>query len=291
MESNPSLERDSLERPSPRQVILGLFVIGQLTFLVLSNAISHFQDVQGRIGNRDVNTAIDRVAPGYSSQSGHAWKIADEVSTALRRWAQVTNQPQAWGLFAPRVWQVTGFPAVVLIFTDEPAAGPEFLKLLIRLNQGEGDVPGQLEMLRSENEPLDRYHFLRVGNFRLRRYESNIILYLGRQKDEADASARERWQGSIRDHLRDRGEMIEAYMKWRLSLYQELHPDRPKPQQVVLVERVYAMLPPEDESGACWTGPTILPLARWQPNAERASDNRAIERFNPVTEQFEIIPK
>ncbi len=60
---------------------------------------------------------------------------------------------------------------------------------------------------------------------------------------------------------------------------------------MILVERVFPILPPEDDSGACWHGPTTLPLVRWQPQVNWQSEYRPIERYNPVTERFESIAK
>jgi hypothetical protein len=160
---------------------------------------------------------------------------------------------------------------------------------------------------------VDRLHFFRVGQFRLRRLESYLILYLHRKKKESgteagnqqkgadtdareqeaetDAEAHERWMGAIRDHVNKNADAIHTYMKWRLVQYQARHPDEPMPQQVIFLERVHPMLPPEDTSGAVWSGPTILPLVRWRPGVEAPADQRTIERYNPVTEQFESVAK
>src|SRR5262249_50052643 len=125
---------DAPARPSPRQVMLGVFVLGQLVFLVLSHAIRFGPDAQPRV-ERDpaLAAATHPGAPGYSGKSGYVWQISDEFSTLLRRWAQLTCQPQAWSLFAPNVYKVTGFPAVVLVWGDEPTAEPEFAGTLGRL--------------------------------------------------------------------------------------------------------------------------------------------------------------
>jgi hypothetical protein len=283
-----------LLRPSPRQVILGLFVLWQLVFLIASNLIGLYHDAQGHITGPDLSAAVDRVMPGYTSKRGHSWEITDEFATALRRWAQLTGQPQSWGLFAPNVYHATGFPAVVLLWDDAPTAGPEFVSLMARLNS-DSDKPApatqSADLLPSENEPPDRYHFLRLGRFRLRRLESPLILYLTQKPEETVSEAQKRWASRIQDHVSENADMIETYLKWRFSAYQERHPERPQPKQLVLVERVYSILPPDDASGNCWSERTVLPLARWQPDAHRTSDQRAIERFNPVTDQFEYVPR
>src|SRR5438105_2915746 len=85
--SNVPAEHAAVQRPSPRQVILGLFVIWQLGFLVLSNLISLYQDAQGSLSSseaqanltgRQINAVVDRVTPGFLSKRGHAWEITDE---------------------------------------------------------------------------------------------------------------------------------------------------------------------------------------------------------------------
>ncbi len=328
---------------SPRQVVLGLFILGQLAFLILSNLIGLYQDAQSRI-DPAVATVIDRVVPGYAGQTGHAWKTPDELSTALRRWAQLTGQDQSWSLFAPNVAKVTGFPAVVFVWEDPPTSGAALARtlalwcardgvqaastaVLLQLRPGELEpwparaaapavselaatlpleclafalaardpriappLPG-VELLLSDNEPADPHHFLRVGRFRVRRYESNIILYLARAADESDAEARQRWAKSIREHLDENAEQLRAYLRWRLAVYQRRQPGRQAPRQVILLERTYRILPPDDESGACWDGPRSLPLARWLPGHDGNGGARPLERYNPVTERFEAVTK
>jgi hypothetical protein len=315
-------DRAMAKGSSPRQVVLGLFIVGQLAFLVLSNFIGLYHDAQGRL-SASATLVIDRIAPGYASQSGHAWKVPDEVSTALRRWAQLTGQDQSWSLFAPSVAKVTGFPALLLIFEDEPASAPGIARVLTLLNARDGiqaaaaigllqlrpDAPPaldlasfesnpalvaahpEIDLFLSDNEPDDPHHFLRVGKFRLRRYESGLILYLNQYESETNAEAHERWGSDIRQHVSEYADQLFAYMRWRLAVYQQRHPDRPTPRQVILVERSYFILPPDDETGRTWRGPRTVPLARWQPQATWQNDYRPIERYNPVTRRFEAITR
>ncbi len=117
----------------------------------------------------------------------------------------------------------------------------------------------------------------------------SVCLFVG--DDETVAETRQRWADAIREHVGKNPDALLAYMKWRLAAYQSRHPDRPPPPQVILVERVFPILPPDDDSGACWQGPTTLPLVRWQPQVNWQSEYRPIERYNPVTERFESITK
>jgi hypothetical protein len=321
-------------------VVLGLFVLAQLAFLVLSNLIGLYQDAQPHVP-AEIGAVAERVIPGYTSQGGHGWKIPDELSTALRRWAQLTGQDQNWSLFAPGVAKVTGFPALLLAWDEAPNSAAAIAFPLALLNARDPiqavamvnllDVrPDHLqpaiarvaapvladfaaarpmevvavELARSEvwpaplprtdlflsdNEPRDPNHFLRIGLFRFRRYESNLILYLNRSDDESVGEATERWARSIRDHVADNFDQLQAYLKWRLSVYRQRHPERPAPRQVILVERTYRILPPDDPSGARLDGPRTLPLVRWQPEARWEPTYRSLERYNPVTQTFEPI--
>jgi hypothetical protein len=295
---------------SPRQVVLGIFVVGQLAFLVLSNLIGLYQDAQPRL-DPQIAAVVDRILPGYSTKQGHAWMLVDEASTPLRRWAQLTGQDQSWSLFAPGVAKVTGFPAVQFVWDEVPtsaavvarplsllaATNPLEVAALDLARESVSTPAHPEELFLSDNEPLDRQHFFRVGKFRTRRYESNLIPYLTQRqgdsgdKAETEAEARERWVGYIRDHVNDNGDQMLAYVKWRLAVWQQQHPDRPAPRQVILVERTYTILPPEDATGEVWEGPRTLPLMRWQPQAAWQGGYRPIERYNPVTQQFETMQK
>jgi hypothetical protein len=297
---------------SPRQVVLGLFIVGQLAFLVLYNLIQLCQDAQARL-NSTTAAVVDRIVPGYSKKSGHAWMILDEVYTPLRRWGQLTGQDQSWSLFAPGVAKVTGFPAVRFSWEDAPTSARavacplgllaathplEVAALELAARETPSAAPPQAEeLLLSDNEPANRHHFWRVGRFRTRRYESNLIVYLSRRngdtddKAETQVEAHERWNGSIRDHISENGDQMLAYLKWRLAVWQKQHPDRPAPRQLILVERIYTILPPDDKTGAIWDGPRTLPLMRWQPHAVWQSGYRPIEKYNPVTQQFETMRK
>jgi hypothetical protein len=280
------------QRPTARQVILGLFVVGQLAFLVTANGVAFIQESRSHL-RPAVNAEIERVIPGHVGNSGHTAMFLDEAGTAVKHWADVTGQDQRWALFAPGVWKVTGFPALLLVWEDAATFAPKLAPTLARLDAPDGmeALPPLVVLFPSDNEPGDVRHFARFGRFRVRRYEMQLILYLTPRDDESDTQTRERWDRAIRDHVSPYADLLLAYLKWRLSEYQHRHPDRPPPEQVILVERTWTMLPPEDPSGACWKGPRTLPLARWQPDAEWPAEYRPLERYNPVTERFENVPK
>ena len=155
-------------------------------------------------------------------------------------------------------------------------------------------VPLDVDLFLSDNEPADRRHFTRLGRFRLRRFESYLIPYLTRRDGEAPETpetARVRWADAIRTHVSKNADALFLYLQWRLNAYRERHPERPDPRQVILVERIFAIAPPDDDTGERWRGPTTLPIARWRPHADVPKDCRPIERYNPVTERFEYVLK
>jgi hypothetical protein len=118
--------------PSPRQVLLGLFILFQIAFLVTSNFIGFIQWAPPkflRLAPRDSDDRknrrqlMDRVAPGFAEERGHLWQWGDLLETNLRRYSQLTGQDQAWSLFAPGVHTETGWPCLLLLWDDPPAEG------------------------------------------------------------------------------------------------------------------------------------------------------------------------
>lgn len=245
----------------PREVVLGLFVVGQLAFLVLSNTLGWLIPAS-RAAPDEVKAAVDFVAPGWSDERGHAWDLMIRTYRTTRRWEEATGQLQEWSLFSPNVSRDSGFPAVVLRWDDEPWG-----------------APGRTELLLSDNEPADIGRYFRVGYFRHRRVENAAIAYLTDDPDETPAERDERREQAIERHIRDNGPTIRAFLRWRLDRYQEHHPDSEPPTQVILVERIYRMVPAE-EGRIAWSGPHTTPLARWRPGAP------AVERYSVVGGRF-----
>ncbi len=145
-------------------------------------------------------------------------------------------------------------------------------------------MPQAKELWLSDNEPPDINHFLRIGNFRLRRFENNLALDL-----VPDESA-ERWREKIENYLKSEGYLVLPYLKWRLGQIQRKTPDRPRPKQVILLMRHYQINDPW-ESTQPWQGPHTNLVARWQPDVTWNADLLPVEMFNPVSKRFESVTK
>src|ERR1700722_9432517 len=110
--------------PSPRQVLLGLFILFQLAFLIVSNAVDAFQRAVDRMPE-SIKTTVNRLAPDLARQRGHGWQWCDQLETKLRRWKELTGTDQSWALFVVPS-KATGFPAVLLMWDDPLPSGQSF---------------------------------------------------------------------------------------------------------------------------------------------------------------------
>src|SRR5262245_22948452 len=177
----------------PFRVLLGLYVVGQLAFLVVGNlspVAQHFQEYYKK------KPVVEAWAPEWPREEGTTYKYVGKSELVTRRYGELVCQPQNWSLFAPTVWGVVPFPAV------------EF-----RWQDGKPPPPGYR---RSDNEPEDVNAFLKVGKFRLRRYEGGFALvglYLTPEQSLDDVAVS--WQTRIRKQVRDEWRAIRAYMQWR----------------------------------------------------------------------------
>jgi hypothetical protein len=136
------MRRLSLLRPVAR-VVLGLFVLGQVAFLVAANFAALPELPRGAVASLPsaLREPVERLqADGLISRAPAA------AGAMTQPWAEGTGQWQSWGLFAPDVTDWVPFPTLELRWKDRP--------------------PQRLPAL---NAPADRRHFFRLGNFRLRR--------------------------------------------------------------------------------------------------------------------------
>jgi hypothetical protein len=147
--------------------------------------------------------------------------------------------------------------------------------------------PAPLTLL-SDNEPRDVTSFVRIGKFRLRRLEGNLVLILRQYEDETALKAAKRWRRRIYDHLDRDGDTVTAYLRWRWESYRRAHPETPVPAQLILVMRRRAIVPPE-KAPPYWEGPFIVPVARLQPRVHWVPPRLPLEMYNPLTQRFEEI--
>lgn len=265
---------DRYSAPSTRQVLLGLFIVGQILFLASNNLIGYVQDIRSEIPE-EPRRVVYHVAPGLRG-SGHLWEVLESVRRLDQGWAETTGQVQRWSLF-PTLASESLFPAVELRWDDGGGKGGK-------------KTPWEPALFLSDNEPADLTDFLRVGHFRLRRYEANLACTLKPRSQEKPEQTAERWKEVIHDHVKSNADIIHAYFKWRLPDLQAKIPDHDPPTQMILLVRRYHIVPPE-EGPPFWQGPHSVPLARWQPFAPWQAGRFAVEWYDPVTKRFKELAK
>jgi hypothetical protein len=306
------------------RVALGLFILWQVFFLLAANLLGLAKEKRDVLAETvetivaeiapgwpaekgdaqaAVQEAIDAAAPGWRTGTGDVYEAVEAVTTWTTHWSQVTGQPQGWELFSAPGYECP-FPVVELRWDEPPPppweAGPLLAPvgfnnaLSAAVVAAAARRPRPLmayepELLRSDNEPADPDHYLRLGQFRLRRYESYVVPILARHTDEIDEAIKERWREQIVDHLRTRQEWetVRAYLRWRMEAYQRAHPERPRPSQIILHVRRYHILTVDERAGSPWEEPDVQPIARWRPSVSPPSDYLGVEMFNPVTDTFE----
>jgi hypothetical protein len=150
-----------------------------------------------------------------------------------------------------------------------------------------GAMPSEAELLLSDNEPRNIERYLRIGRFRLRRLEGSVLPYLPVRATREKTL--ENWRERIESHVRQYGQLIMTYCRFRLDAA-GLGNDK-APAQVILVMRRYRIRPPEEAGTQHWTGPEVIPIARWQPRRTGTPDAQPVEWYNPETERFERIAK
>jgi hypothetical protein len=282
------------------RVALGLFILWQLFFLVAQNFLDLARESRDDLPE-SVQEAVEAVAPGWSQKRGPVHEAVEAVTSWTGRWSRLTAQPQGWELFAPTVAADCAFPVVELRWDEPPMPPWQVPGLLAPLAAGRPLeaallaaafpvptplMPHQSVMLLSDNEPADLSHFLRLGNFRLRRYETCIGAFLVPQANETAAQQRERWRGEIEYYLRQEADTVRAYLRWRMEAYLQAHPDRPLPRQVLLHVRRYHIRPPEDNAPSPWQGPDNTTQARWRPGLSCPAAFLPVEAFDPGAGSF-----
>jgi hypothetical protein len=315
---------------SPRQVMLGLFILFQLGFLIVYNLVGFIKSIPGELIG-EPRKLVNRIAPGFAEKRRHGWSWAEQVETSLYRYVQLTGQDQDWKLFAPNVTKATGFPAVVFLFDDPADDGPSIPGAMFAFDQTNGfnlcadwqpptgpaptlnlasnlgilgathpfdavalhfvneqrrTTPPARVML-SDNEPIDIHSFIRFGQCRLRRYEGTFDIHPKRLDGESREHLAARLTESVRDLANKYHGPVIAYLKWRRDRWVRDHPGEPAPKQAFLVHRLYRIHGPDEQTRG-WDGPFVVPMVRWQPEAER---HDLLEAFDFSDQQFVAISR
>jgi len=282
---------------SPRQVILGLFIVGQLAFLLLSNLLGFVQWFNSTYV-AEWGPLVQRVAPRFAEEKGHGWQWCEQLEKPMRTWTQLTLQDQAWSLFAPNPGTETGFPGLLLSDKADDSGRHNWTHLFdaqighhVLAPEPTSDV-----VLLSDNEPADIREFFRMGTYRVRRYEGTMYITTRRStvKNEPGQVPEERLETpdelaqrlTRRTHklASDYRESTLAYMKWRLKAWRQAHPDEKMPAQVILFQRSYRIHQLDEPPG--WDGPFVVPILRWRPQAGQADANVVLDSYDFMQHRF-----
>ena len=254
-------------------LLMGGFILWQLAFLlgmnfceVTRHCLSYYADQQDG-------------PPGLINPARAEGRYFAQFEQLFTRWAEFTDQPQSWSLFAPNVWSQTPFVAVELRW-DDGAPGSA---------QQAGAMHSPVLLL-SDNEPPDVTRYLRFGYFRLRRFESNIDVGFTIDTDKTPEDMQDHWRQNIFKKVRDQALAIRAYLEWRVNRYLQEHSDAGMPRQAILHVRVYAI--PEPTRPRHWNSaePTDHVLARWRPHFPYANNSQPVEVYDPIAERFDLLP-
>lgn len=263
--------KESSFAPPRRSVLLGLFVVFQLAFLVGHNLLSLVQELLTN-ASPETRRRVEQFAPGLSDKKGNLANLSEATTLLAQRYSQATLQLQSWSLFAPSIGRECVFPALLLPDDESPQVqlDPDSTGRSYR-------VRGKLVL--SDNEPPDLTRYLRWGNFRLRRYENNLVVYLTPGQDESADELNKRFAERIKEHVTTYDQMLHEYLRWRLETIGA------QPDEVILVMRRYHLAGPERETDFL-DGPFTMPVARW----DLKSDAAKLEYFNPMDQRFEASP-
>jgi len=277
--------------------VLGLFVVGQLVFLLAANGVDLAEALR-KLFRR--SPSLSRITPRWVEGEGQAYRAQQAVQRVTGRWADLTGQAQTWAMFAPNVADHLDFPAVELRWDEELmplpptsrrlvplAADNPFAAVALSLAAERPPLPGPPPVvLLSDNEPRDRHQFFKVGHFRLRRYEGNldVLQTLDNQPFEA---ASDRWRSWIEKGVQDEHGAMKAYLGYRLAAFHREHPELPTPTQVILLARIYRIPQPPGPQPWDWEFLGAHRVARWQPWQDENPDYLPLEIYNPLVERFE----
>jgi hypothetical protein len=219
------------------RVLLGVFVLGQVAFLLVS-LVFNLETALGAF----INLPWLR-----------AWR--EHELNGVRQYGQLTAQRQNWQLFAPDV-------------------ATEFAFLEIELRWDDWDLePGSVVVhdldpvqLHGKAEPDNLNAFVRTGSFRIRKYETWITpdaVGFGDVRFGNDAAQENAYNATF--FYGERAEKMLAYLRWRLADYRRAHPERPAPTQVLLWLHRYRIPKPPGSYSWSWEDRGFECVGRWLP--------------------------
>lgn len=259
-----------------RRVLLGMFIVGQLVFLVSTNVLGLIQDFQEEMPD-STKAPLARLAPDWPAQKGHTYELFAGVLRVNRAWEQITGQYQRWSLFSS-IGRECVFPALEFIWEEDPRSAPVLgrgggwllsqepyaLLGVAQAIQVREELPAT-RMVLSDNEPAAPDQFLRLGLYRIRKIESAVVVYLAPWEGDTEADQISRYKRRIEKLVWQYQTLLLGYMKFRLKEWETRNPGLPRPKQIVLHMRRYHILEAKDHP-EFWTGPHEAAVARWQPH-------------------------
>ncbi len=294
--AGPRMQTSLPSRPWLR-LLVGVFIVWQLIYLVLSNVLSlqpqirHFLDKPGASPKaKRVAAVVDNLAPGWLQGEGHSTNLATGLKSVTDFWSHVSGQRQKWSMYAPKTAHCSVFPVVEFHVPAKDAPGmTSYCTSLIATSPLAAVVVAeawqsgsweQVYQVASENEPVDIHQFTRWGECRTNRVEIFVKIHMPYLEDRPEAVRKEVVRRLLRRVLSQNPAFVKTYLKWHMRKFAGKHPDLPPPTKVTLLQHEYRITPPE-ESGKTWRGPSRLSLARWRPGSDM------LQVYNPWTDGFE----
>ncbi len=279
------MEKSGANGPNTRQVVLGLFIVGQLFFLFAANLLQLGSAFRRNLDSHpDIASAVFE----WTNPKGHLNDAGELLSACITRWSEMTGQPQNWSLFAPNVTEKIPFVAVEFYWEEDPHSAVSVSRPLACLAAAKPleEVPVMASSLLESNS-IDRKKlssllaplavqiqqgelppaswrndahlsiFLRSENeptdihrfFRVGKFRLRrfeTTIDLSLTSDGKSADeVADSWREAIEGKVREENKAIEAYLRWRLRRFQVQHPELPLPKQVILWARVYRVPPPD----------------------------------------------